>query len=346
AINIAAEYNRMVTRSENMAYTKKRGRFPSSDKHHKCEYYIAVPKGKPLGIVQIVHGMNEYAERYSPFAEYLTERGYIVCAHDHLGHGRTAGPHSELGYFGSKHGWMYLINDMVMFSRIIRKKYPELPLFLYGHSMGSLIVRAAMVKYGGVYDGVVVEGTVGFLNTLPALGMLAADAQSAVMGVDHHSEWMQHILNSAGNIGIKDKMSDHDWVSHDIRVINEFTSEERMNFAFTSSAFSDLFMLVIYSSRRQWFYSADRSVPVLILGGTKDPVSSYGKAELDLYKRMCKAGFRDVQLSIYEDARHEMLNDLNSAKVMEDTYLWIDRHRIAKDETDVCKSKQYGAVRA
>ncbi|MBQ8144037.1 MAG: alpha/beta fold hydrolase, partial [Butyricicoccus sp.] len=136
--------------------------FQSANGSSKVSYYILTPEGVPTrGVVQIVHGMCEYFSRYTVFAKYLCQLGYVVCGHDQIGHGASASKQSELGYFAPRDGWKYLIEDVGKLREIMQKRYPELPYFLFGHSMGSMIARLYLAEHGEGLAGAVICGTVG-----------------------------------------------------------------------------------------------------------------------------------------------------------------------------------------
>ncbi|MBQ8568954.1 MAG: alpha/beta hydrolase [Oscillospiraceae bacterium] len=307
-----------------MAYKKFCGRFMSADGIHEIAYYKYIPDGKIKGIVQLLHGMCEYAERYEPFISFLCENGYAVYAHDHLGHGRTASGLDELGYFGEENGWLFLINDTVSLRCMIADEYGRLPCVIYGHSMGSLVARAVICKRPELYCGAVIEGTVGFFYQLIDIGIITADIQRFFKGGAYHSAFLQRLLDRLGCMRIPDRKSGFDWLSRRKEVVTDFIADDYKNFNFTCAGFHDLFMLICCVSSKKWFIHADKKLPVLILGGTEDPVAAYGNGSVQLYEKMCRTGFENIRLRLYDGARHEMLNDLNGTQVMEDTLNWIN----------------------
>ena len=126
----------------------------------KISYYVLFPVGAELrGIVQISHGMCEYFTRYTAFAKYLCSLGYIVCGNDHLGHGSSVPPSGTLGFFGHHHGWSVLIDDVAKLTDKMKKRWPNLPYFLLGHSMGSMVARLYLTRYGQKVDGCILSGS-------------------------------------------------------------------------------------------------------------------------------------------------------------------------------------------
>lgn len=143
-------------------FLKTTGTFPSSDGHSQAACYYYEPEtGKPQAVIQISHGMCEYMERYEDFAAYLCGKGFAICGNDHLGHGRTAAAPEELGYFSAGNGPDFLTGDLARMSELAHTRYPNLPLFLFGHSMGSFIARLYLPKYADFMNGAIICGTSG-----------------------------------------------------------------------------------------------------------------------------------------------------------------------------------------
>ena len=119
--------------------------FKSADGIHDISYEVILPDGDAKGIVQISHGMCEYFGRYNDFGKYMASHGYIVCGNDHLGHGESVRSDDELGYFSPENGWKNVVSDLFTLTEIMKKAYPDLPYYLFGHSMGSFMARAYCV---------------------------------------------------------------------------------------------------------------------------------------------------------------------------------------------------------
>ena len=134
--------------------------FPSSDGVHQVHAMEWFPEsGSPRGVVQLVHGISEYIGRYSPFARFLTDHGFAVVGHDHLGHGKTASGREEYGYFADQDGWRHIRNDIRSLRTAAGERFPGLPYFLLGHSMGSFAVRLYLIDFPGTVDGCLLSGT-------------------------------------------------------------------------------------------------------------------------------------------------------------------------------------------
>lgn len=158
--------------------------FRSANGASSITYYILAPEGvEARGVIQIAHGMCEYFSRYTVFAKYLCSLGFIVCGNDHLGHGASVSRETELGFFAPQNGWKYLVDDMKQLTDIMQQRYPGMPYFLFGHSMGSLLTRLYLPQYGQKLSGSILCGTVG-PNPLAKTGVKLADTVAHSRGMD------------------------------------------------------------------------------------------------------------------------------------------------------------------
>ena len=206
-------------------------------------YYILVPEDSHIrGIVQISHGMCEYFSRYTAFAKYLCGLGFIVCGNDHIGHGASVSRPADLGFFAAHDGWKYLIQDVLHLRELMHHRYPDLPYFMLGHSMGSLIVRLCLSECGTELAGAILIGTAG-PNAAALSAAHVADSIARTRGVTFRSGLLNSIAFKAYNRRIDHPNSVFDWLSRDEEVVSLYQSDEKCNFIFTASAFRDLFIL-------------------------------------------------------------------------------------------------------
>ncbi|MBQ7980679.1 MAG: alpha/beta hydrolase, partial [Oscillospiraceae bacterium] len=253
------------------------------------------------------------------------ENGILVCGHDHLGHGASAVTEEYLGYFAREKGWQYLIKDTVRLTKIIQEQYPAVPYFLVGHSMGSLIVRAIIPKYGYMYDGAALLGT---LNSTPAMDAAYIYMKSLcrIKGEFYRPEETDRLLNIIGNSRFKVADSGFAWVSREGTAGDDYINDPLCNYSFTASAYADLIMLIMYASGSKWSESVDKIFPILICSGTEDYVGNWGKDALKLFDSLEKAGCEQVELKLYDGARHEILNETNREEVFADLLDWLNYH--------------------
>lgn len=273
-------------------------------------------------IVQIAHGMAEHSERYDHFASHLASNGYVVCANDHAGHGKSENGCS--GFFAPKDGWKYVIEDVKRLMDIVAEKY-KLPCILLGHSMGSFIARCFAAEYGSELKGMILSGT-GGPNSLAKLGLALANAQIALRGQKSQGKLLDKIAFGKANEKIKSPTTEKDWLSCDESVVQAYCDDPACGFLFTASGFRDLLKWQITASLMETMRKYPKDLPILIIGGGQDFVGDYGKGSRTVSAMLKEAGIQDVQLKLYENGRHEMLNELNRSEVYSGVLGWLDSH--------------------
>lgn len=308
-----------------MNYSKEYYTFPSSNGNDHLTYYVYKPYSEPRAILQIVHGMCEYCERYEDFINFLCANGIMVCCHDHLGHGGSIANMDKLGFFADEKGWQFLAKDTVRLTKIIKKQYPGKPFYILGHSMGSLIVRAVLAKYDFLYRGAVIMGT---LNTKVGVdaGIALTRALCRIKGNMYRSKAVDQLIFGLSNRKIEDPASEYSWLTRDEDIVAASEKDPLCNFHFTVRAYSDLLFLVSYVSDKNWAGKIGKDLPVFICSGSDDPVGNYGKGPQQVFDALNNAGLNDLELKIYSGGRHEILNETNRAEVYEDILSWLDSH--------------------
>lgn len=323
-------------------------RFKSSDGIHNCYYITATPREEPKGILQISHGMCEYIDRYRDFALFMADNGYIVCGNDHLGHGKTADSPDDLGYFAEKNGWQCAVEDLHRLTRIMKERYPELPYYLLGHSMGSFLARAYAIKHGHECEAFIFMGTAdGFESAISELlenvgrltakleekkgkvntGRLSSGAITALLsqgellkkikGDRYRSEILDKIAFGKSNDRIENCRTRYDWITRDNEIVDKYSADPYCTFIFTVNGFLNLASVLWYVSNEKWYANIPKDIPILLLAGDADPVGNYANGVRAVYDKLCS--YRaDAAIKIYEGARHELLNEINRTEVYED----------------------------
>lgn len=275
------------------------------------------------GVVQISHGMAEYSARYTRFATALCERGYVVFLSDHVGHGTSVSDKSMLGFFGATDGEEHWVEDLKTLADIAKGEYPDLPFFLFGHGMGSLVARKYTAEYSSLFSGVVYSGTSG---TNPALGfgILLADILIKLHGPQYKSKLLDKMAFGAYNSKMP-KQTPCDWVSRDPVEVQKFIDDEYCGYMYTVSGLKALFMTVKEVSSNQWYENVPKDMPIFLVSGSMDPIGNYSKGVKEVYEKLKKTGHEHTSMNIYEDARHEILNEINRDEVTSDILNWLDK---------------------
>lgn len=282
------------------------------------------PDVSPKAVIQIVHGMCEYIDRYAPFAEMLLEAGYAVCGEDHLGHGRTAGENG-LGYMAQKDGWDCMVEDVHRFRQAIAPQFPGVPYFLLGHSMGSFIARIYATRHADGLSGLLLSGTGGPKAGGNAL-LTAIRGMKAISGPLHRSEKVAQMSFAGYNDRYESPRTDKDWLTRDTAVVDAYLQDPHCMFLFTLSGYEDLLTLLGLCSQPEWAKLVPQTLPILLYSGDMDPVGGYGDGVREVARRLEEAGVADVTCTLYPGARHEMHNEINRAEVLDDLDRWLTAH--------------------
>ena len=275
----------------------------------------AAPSGNVKAIVQIAHGASEHSERYDRFARFLTERGYAVYADDHRGHGLTAKV-TGVGKAGPG-GWDCMVNDLKELSDLARADIGEVPLVLFGHSMGSFMAQLYIQRHGSELAGVVLSGSSGglgdMLEAIPMLEAMPPDEPAPIFGP----------LNAS----FEPARTPFDWLSRDEAEVDKYIADPMCgdNAPLTMG----FVVAMLRGGADTWAPENEKKVPhelpVLTITGEADPVSEGGKTVRELEARYTANGVKDVTGLYYPEARHELLNETNRDDVQRDVLQWLDR---------------------
>lgn len=280
---------------------------------------------KVKGIVQIAHGMAETAARYERFAEILTKNGYIVYANDHRGHGKTAGNIESLGYLADEDGFGWLVKDLYQLSGIIKKENSELPLFLFGHSMGSFAAQKYIMLYGNELKGTILSGSNGRQGIILDIGTMFAKNEIKKHGRKVQSFKLNKMSFGSYNNTFKPNRTEYDWLSRDNAEVDRYIEDPFCGTVFTAGFFYDFLTALKEIENKSNLSFVPKDLPIYIFSGEKDPVGKCGKGVINLYNRYKNYGIKDVTYKLYKDGRHEMLNEINRDEVMKDVVDWLNK---------------------
>ena len=304
--------------------------FVSSDGKTLIHTQAWLPKGEKLAVVQLTHGMVEYIARYDEFARYLTEHGYVVVGHDHLGHGETARTPEDFGYFGDGRSDT-LVKDMHTLRQRVQRDYPELPYFMLGHSMGSYMLRKYLSLHAHGLSGAIVMGTGYVSNATTRMGLVLNKVITLFKGEHYRSAFMANM--ATGNGPYKQFCLDgsdptRSWLTKDVEIVKKYYQDKYCTFVFTLNGYRGLLESVLFDNTPENVRKIDPSVPIYLVSGTEDPVGDMSKGVQTVEKMFKEAGIRDVEMRLFEGDRHEILNETDRREVVYPTLLdWLERHR-------------------
>lgn len=302
-------------------YNQETIRFLSADgKTQAAGYFYTPVQGTPRAVIQLSHGMCEYIHRYASMIETLTGAGIAVCGNDHLGHGDTSPEH--LGFFAAKDGYRMVLKDLYTMNQRAHERYPGIPCFLMGHSMGSFYARWYGEGNPDTIDGLIISGTGG---PNPAIGM--GKTLSALMAKIKGPEYVSRLMMNLSNGGYGKKFPEDDpncWLSRDNTVWAAYAADPKCSFCFTVSAYRDMLTAYQHVNRKSWAQRMRKELPILIWSGEDDPVGNFGKGVRAVYQMLLEAGVQDVTLKLYPGGRHEMHNEINREDALADLIGWVD----------------------
>lgn len=279
---------------------------------------------KRKAAVQIAHGHAEHIERYDAFAGKLAEAGIVVYGNDHRGHGRTNGNAGEAICFADDEGFDKVVADMRALTEIIQSENPAIPLFLFGHSMGSMLTRRYIQLYGDDLAGTVLSGSGVFSNALLKLGTVVAASEIKRKGRAHPSRLLDKLVFQNLNRGFKPARTDLDWLSRDEAEVDKFLADPLRGKIGSSGYFHDFFNGLLAMNDAVNIQSIPKDLPMLFISGTADPIGGKGgKGIVQTGRAYQQVGLQDVSYKLYEGARHELLNETNKGEVTQDIIEWI-----------------------
>ena len=303
----------------------------SSDRETRLHGYIWWPEEGmvPRAAVQLVHGMAEYIGRYDEFARYLNSRGFVVFGHDHLGHGESVASKEDWGNLPADKGKDLLVDDVhvVRTEALARIKgaYGELPpVFLFGHSMGSFVVRAYLARHGFGLAGAIVCGT-GFMPPRTSgAGAALAKAIVRLRGERYHSKLLHKMGVGAYAQDIENAETELDWLSHNRENVERYIADEACGFMFTAGGYVALMELLRYVCTTECVSTYPKDLPLLYIAGTEDPVGECGEGVSQAADLAHGAGVVDVRCRLYAGMRHEILNERGRQVVFDDVASWME----------------------
>lgn len=298
---------------------KKEFYFSSKDSITQIHALEWIPEGAPKAILQIAHGMVEHIGRYNDFGTYLASKGVYVTGHSHLGHGKSMVSKEKMGYFAEPNGNECVLGDIHEIRKLTQKKYPDVPYFLMGHSMGSFLTRQYLGRYGEGLSGAIIMGTGEQPDLILSAGKMVCKVIAAFKGWEHRSNFVNSLV-----IGGFEKEMGKGWLSRNEENVKNYAADPLSGFVFTLNAFYHMFDGMAKMNTQEKGGNFPKELPIFFVAGSEDPVGAYGKGVEIVYQRYLKKGAKNVAMKLYADDRHEILNELDKDVVYEDIYQWLN----------------------
>lgn len=297
--------------------------FPSADGKTAIHAAAWTPAGTPLAILQLSHGVAEYILRYDSFARYLSDQGFAVVGHDHLGHGDSVAVGAPRLYFGPRGSWDWVVQDLYTCRSLIGKRFPGLPCFLLGHSMGSFLARTYLIRYPGISAGAILMGTGQMSSGLIASGRAAAALEVRRIGADRPSPRLEHLIFGAYNKHFAPNRTPCDWLSVSRENIEAYLQDPLCGGTPTAGLFQEMLDGLQFISKPENLRKMNLNTPILFTSGAKDPVGEDGRGLRRAFRSFQRAGVRRVSMHLYPNLRHEILYEDCRQVVYEDLCQWM-----------------------
>ena len=300
--------------------------YPSRDGLTQIHAIEWVPETKVRAVLQIAHGMVEFIDRYDRFAAFMASQGFYVVGNDHLGHGKSVKDESQLGFFAERDGNACVLGDMQHLREATREKYPDVPYFLLGHSMGSFLARQYIEDHGDGLAGAIIMGT-GYqpMATL-SMGICLTGFLGRVKGSHYRSALVNNMALGSYNASFKPARTKNDWLTKDEAIVDAYEANPLNQFVFTVNGYNNLFRGMRYAQQQANLDRIPKELPILVVSGQNDPVGEFGKGPETVAEIYRKTGIQDVTLKLFPDDRHEILNELDREAVDQFLLQWIEDH--------------------
>lgn len=284
--------------------------------------------GSYKAVFQISHGMIEYIERYEPFAEFMTEHGFMVVGHDHIGHGHSVKSENDYGYFPKDDPSGVLVSDMHTLRTTIQKENTDMPYFMFGHSMGSYMLRKYLSIYGNGISGALICGTGYVPAHTTGFGLFLTGFAAKIHGGHYRSQTITNMTynRSYRKFDMTGKDSKNSWLTRDSEIVEEYYKNPMCAYIFTMNGYRGLMEAVRYDCRQENVDKVPDDIPLYIISGDDDPVGDLGAGVRKVYEMFLKSGKKDVECKLYKDFRHEILNEIGKEQVYNDILAWTTKH--------------------
>lgn len=271
------------------------------------------------GVFQIAHGVSEHILRYDEFAQFLAKNGYIVCGNDHIGHGRSVESPEDLGFTAEEDGDKIMIEDMHTLYSIMHKRYPTLPYYLFGHSMGSFCARVYATSFWHELSGLILCGT----GEMPSAAVVLEEPiKLACKRFGVHAAVPDGLMSKVQGLLSGDLNASNDWLSRSRENIENYINDPLCGNKYTLALIRDLMSIANSASTDEWAYLISPTLPILLVSGAKDPIGFNGKGVINVCDNLEDAGHQP-QVILYPGDKHEILFEDDREKIFADILNWL-----------------------
>lgn len=279
--------------------------------------------GEIKAVLQLVHGMAEYGERYEEMGKAFCEAGYAFIINDHIGHGKSVASKPVYGYFGgdkNKAGKAF-VEDAYALTELAKKEFGK-PVILMGHSMGSFVARRYVTEHADDIKGAIFCGTAGPNPALGA-GLTLASLIAKIKGEQYPAKLIDKIAFGTYNKRCEGR-TPFDWLSVNKANVDKYVADSLCGFLFTASGYKNLFELLGFITSADWYGKVPK-MPLLLVAGKEDPVGEYGAGVQKVYDGLKASGQKDIEMKLYDGLRHEIHNEDERFSVYADLIAWCDK---------------------
>lgn len=303
----------------------QRNEFYYMSKDNKTQIHAVewLPDEQPKAILQIAHGVTEYVLKYEEFAKFLTKKGIAVVGNDHLGHGNSIAENAEPMYFGPEGSWNWVVEDVKTCMDLTRNKYPNIPYYLLGFSLGSFVARTFLINYKEKLNGAIIIGTGQTSKLQIALAKFIAKREVKKVGENHTSPIIKKLTFEAYNKIFKPNRTRYDWLCASQSSIDEYIKDPMRGGDMSAGLFREMLSGMSYTARQENINKIDKDLPMLFLSGDKDPVGEQAKGVIKAYNCFEKASIKNIKIKLYPGLRHDILREECRQIIFKDIYNFI-----------------------
>ena len=300
--------------------------YPSVDGKTQIHAVEWKPETEIKGVIQIAHGVTEYILRYENFAEFFTQKGFVVVGNDHLGHGQSIAPNGKPMYFGPNGSWNFVVKDIDTCKQMTKKKYPNVPYMILGFSLGSFLVRTYLIDYAQEpLDGAIIMGTGYIPNFKIAIAKMMANKEAKKVGEENTSPVIKSLTFETYNKLFKPNRTAFDWLCSNEEALDEYIKDPLRGENYSAGLFREMLTGMQYTAELKNIQKMNKKMPIFLLSGDKDPVGEFGKGVIKTHEIFKKAGIEDVEIKLYPNLRHDILHEKCKDTIYNDIYLWLKK---------------------